>query len=107
LHQNQTGTWVFKNITNGTCGLQKNSLSNSVNIPLDFLTERHVTLKHGHHVTWYLGFWVPHHFLFKKTKKNKNKNKNKRKDSSWGGLATPAAVPFFLIFFFLKKGFFF
>jgi hypothetical protein len=47
LSQNQIATLVFKNITNGTCGYQINSLGTSVRIPLIFLTECHVTLTHG------------------------------------------------------------
>jgi hypothetical protein len=47
LSQNQIGTLVLKNITNGTCGYQINPLGTSVRIPLVFLTECHVTLTHG------------------------------------------------------------
>jgi hypothetical protein len=47
LSQNQIGTSVFKNITNGTCGYQINPLGTSVKIPLVFLTKCHVTLTHG------------------------------------------------------------
>jgi hypothetical protein len=47
LNQNQIGTTVFKNITNGTCGYQINPLGTSVKIPLVFLTECHVTLTYG------------------------------------------------------------
>jgi hypothetical protein len=63
LNQNQIATLVFKNIVNGTCGYQINSLDTSVRIPLVFLTECHVTLTHDvvpvvsrYHVAWYLSF---------------------------------------------------
>jgi hypothetical protein len=68
LSQNQIGTSVFKNITNGTCGYQINPLDTSIKIPLVFLTECHITLTHDVirviskcHVAWYLSFWMPHH----------------------------------------------
>jgi hypothetical protein len=63
LSQNQIATMVFKNITNGTCSYQINSLGISIRIPLVFITERHVTLIHGmvhvisrRYMAWYQGF---------------------------------------------------
>jgi hypothetical protein len=44
LNQNQIATLVFKNIANGTCSYQINSLDTSVRILLVFLTEYHVAL---------------------------------------------------------------
>jgi ABC-type uncharacterized transport system permease subunit len=67
LSQNQIATSVFKNITNGTCDYQINSLGTFIRILLVFLTECHVTFTHGvvlvvsrRHVVWYLSFWIPH-----------------------------------------------
>jgi hypothetical protein len=63
LNQNQIATLVLKNITNGTCGYQINSLDTYIRIPLVFLTECHITLTRGmvpvisrRHMAWYLGF---------------------------------------------------
>jgi hypothetical protein len=44
LHQTQIGTWVFKSVTNGTCGKQINLIDTFLKILLGFLMKRHVTL---------------------------------------------------------------
>jgi hypothetical protein len=81
LQQNQISTWIFKSVTNGTCGKQINSLGTSAKIMLGFLMERYVTLTRDV-IPGFLGVTS---YLKNKKIKIKTTKKNKKK----GSLGTP------------------